>query len=90
MLTVFFNRIENDPRISTAHIGLYVSLFSLWERQGASGPLEMFSRQIMPAAKISSCATYVRLMHDLDELRYVRYEPCFYKRKASRIRLTGF
>lgn len=87
ILVGFFSMIQTDPRISIAHIGLYVTLVMIWRKQGANGPIEVFSWQTMHLAKISSRATYMRLIHDLHDFKYLCYEPSRYKRKASKIML---
>ncbi|REA60063.1 hypothetical protein DSL64_15375 [Dyadobacter luteus] len=89
LLKRFFSDIEKDPRIGIKHIGLYTALILLWENQGSNGPLAAYSSQVMLAAKISSSATFVKLLHELAEYNYIRYEPSYYKFKQSRIFLTG-
>ena len=80
--------IDKDPRISISHIGLFVTFLSLWERQKVVGPVEVFSRDVMTAAKISSTATYQKRIHELDQYGYIRYEPSYYKGKPSKVYIT--
>ncbi|TDE18079.1 hypothetical protein [Dyadobacter psychrotolerans] len=89
ILRGFFSAIEKDPRISVSHIGLYVTLVSLCQSQGETGCLEIFGKDVMLASKISSTATYIKLLHELIDFRYLHYEPSYYKRKASRISIAG-
>ena len=88
ILKGFFSAIEKDPRISVSHIGLYVTLVSLCQSQGETGCLEVFSKEVMLASKISSTTTYVKLLHELIDFKYLRYEPSYYKRRPSRILIT--
>lgn len=82
ILSRFFSAIEKDPRIGISHIGLFVTLLSM--RQPC-GTVEVFSSEIMAAAKIASTATYQKLIHELHQSGYVRYQPSYYKGKPSRI-----
>jgi hypothetical protein len=45
----------------------------------------VFSNEIMPIAKISSPATYLKCVRDLSDFGYIRYEPSFNKNKGSKI-----
>lgn len=81
----FFSKIGKDPRIGISHIGLFVTLVSVWRTQEFAKPIESYSSEIMPLAKISSSATYHKLIRDLDRFGYIKYEPSFYKGKASKI-----
>ena len=90
LLKRFFYDIEKDPRIGIKHIGLYTALVLLWENQGCQGPIAAYSRQVMLAAKISSSTTFVKLLHELDDYNYIRYEPSYYKGKASQINLLHY
>jgi hypothetical protein len=88
IITEFFGKIRTDPRIGTSHIALYVSLVSLRENSEVTEPLDLFSWQVMPVAKISSCATYVKLIGELNAYCYLRYQPSYYKKKPSSIWLN--
>lgn len=87
LLSLFFNKTATDCRIGIRHIGLYVTLFQMVSGQGFEIPLIVFSSQVMKAAKICSSATYHKLIRELNDYGYIRYEPSFYKRKGSRIYL---
>ena len=88
VLTSFIAAIQKDPRIGISHIGLFAALAALWLQQPEKAYLELYSKQVMLLAKISSSATYHKLIHDLDSFGYLNYEPCYYKRRASRIVIT--
>lgn len=73
-LLAFLSAAETDPRISTAHVSLFVSLFS--EGYKTQCDAVSFSRpQLMSSAKISSRATYHKCMKDLHDFGYVKYIP---------------
>jgi hypothetical protein len=83
----FFNAIEKDPRISITHIGLYMALCQYSKGHGGINPIEVFSRQIMKIAKISSPVTYHRSIKELNAYGYIKYEPSFNKHQGSRVHL---
>jgi len=84
-LAVFFVKAANDARIGTSHISLYLTIVSLWQMQGGREPVSSFAKTVMKLAKISSSATYVRLLRDLCEGGYLSFQPSFYKRLPSSI-----
>lgn len=88
VLNTFMAAVEKDPRISISHIGLFASLASLWLKQPDKVFLELYSKEAMLLAKISSSATYHKLIHDLDRYGYLSYEPSYYKGRASRISMS--
>ena len=73
----FFNCIEQDVRITTAHISLYTSLWKLWKDRGEKETLCIFSREVMGICKISSYSTYHKTIRQLHEFGYIHYEPSF-------------
>jgi len=83
----FFSKAAGDARISIAHIGLYATLFQMLADQRYEQPIMAFGGSVMQKAKISSSATYHKLVRDLAEYGYIIYKPSFYKGKASRIYL---
>lgn len=84
-LSDFFQAIDNDPRITMRHIGLYAALLYIWETDGFKNPICLFSKEIMAVAKIFASASYHRYIKQLDEYGYIRYEPSFKKNQASKI-----
>jgi len=87
VLSIFFDKASKDGRISIAHIGLYATLVRIWAGRGFETPLILFSQMVMPLAKISSSATYHKLIRDLNAYGYLRYQPSYYKGRGSRIYL---
>ena len=84
-LSDFFAAIERDPRISITHIGIYAALLQYWKGQGFTNPVQVFSREIMPLAKISASATYHKCIRDLSAYGYLRYEPSFKRNQGSKV-----
>ncbi len=50
-LTEFYKTIENDPRISTTQICLYMALLQQWNINGGINPVLIHRSAIMKAAK---------------------------------------
>ncbi len=73
----FLSAIEDDPRITTAHISVYVSLWKRWKDNGAIGPLSFFRSDLMSLCKISSYNTYHRAIRQLHEYGYIKYVPSY-------------
>jgi hypothetical protein len=85
----FFTKVSSDARISIGHLGLYCALFQLWHDQGAEDEIQIYAREVMEKAKISSTATYRKLISELHDFGYLVYLPSFYKRVKSRIILAN-
>ncbi len=85
LLNDFFYAIEEDPRISITHIGIYAALLQCLCEQGFINPVHAFSHEIMKMAKLSSAITYHKCVKELSEYGYIRYEPSFNRNKGSRI-----
>ncbi|CAL1519118.1 hypothetical protein MMC2321_02863 [Chitinophaga sp. MM2321] len=86
-LLSFFSRVEKDYRINKAHMSVYMALYYLWSLQGFKGLLYIYSVQILPIAKISTCGTYYTVMKQLHEYGYLSYEPSFYRKRPSKVNL---
>jgi hypothetical protein len=84
-LHAFFERIRSDQRISSTHIGIFAALLHFRMGRGFCNPLQAYSHEVMPLAKISALRTYCRCLKDLNEYGYLRYEPSKKKNRASRI-----
>ena len=83
----FIRRVESDARINKGHLSIYMSLLFLWSRQDYSMPFEIFSREVMPIAKISSATTFHCMIRELASYGYIKYSPSFYKNKGSIVEL---
>ncbi len=77
LISDFFLKIESDPRVTKAHISLYCALLSLWVSRGFASPLVVFSREVMPLAKISGVATYSQTIRDLHDFGHIKYKPSY-------------
>ena len=77
---------EQDVRIRLSHIGLFAALLQYWREQGYQTPFRVFSREIMPIAKISTRLTYCKYIRELAEFGYIWYEPSFKQNQGSLVR----
>ena len=77
LISDFIESIKEDSRICMAHISLYVSLVTYWYANGRANSLCVFSKEIMPASKISGGATNYRSIRELLAYRYIKYVPSF-------------
>jgi hypothetical protein len=84
-LSEFFAAIENDPRISTTHIGIYAALLQYWKKHNYNNPVYAYSHEIMQLARISTRATYNKVIKDLNGYGYIKYEPSFKRNQGSRL-----
>ncbi len=74
-LTEFYEAIEDDVRISTTHISLYMALLQEWNVTGGNNPITIVRIRIMKAAKINARQTYNKCMNNLQEFGYITYLP---------------
>ncbi|WP_018615684.1 hypothetical protein [Segetibacter koreensis] len=86
-LSEFFAAIDDDPRISITHIGIYAALLQYWKDHDYNSPFSAYSYQIMKLAKISARATYHKIIKDLSEYGYIRYEPSFKRNQCSKVHM---
>jgi hypothetical protein len=83
LLLSFLSAVEGDPRISTAHISLYVALWKKWKDSGSGGPLSFFRCDVAGLCKIAGLTTYHRVLRQLHEYGYIKYEPSYNQYKGS-------
>lgn len=77
----------HDPRISPAHISLFLAILYHFQLQG-SAAVEISKKEITQMAKISE-TTYHRCIHQLHAYGYIRYMPSFDPKKKSVVFLSS-
>lgn len=82
----FFSAIRKDYRVSATHIGIFAALLTYKLNLGNSDVIKVFSKDIMPMAKISSPSTYLRCLRELHDYGYLVYSPSYKKTEASLIK----
>lgn len=88
-LTEFYEAIEDDVRISTTHISIYMALLQQWNLSGGINPVTIVRSNIMKAAKISARYTYNKCMNNLQEFGYITYLPSSNPFSSSTVYLKG-
>ncbi len=88
-LTRFYEAIEDDARISTTHISLYMALLQQWNMTGGTNPLNIVRVNLMKAAKINARHTYNKCMNNLQEFGYIGYTPATNPFNNSTVYLKG-
>lgn len=89
-LSVFFDRILLDDSLNPTHISLYIALFQFWNSNRFQNPISISRDEVMRMSKICSKATYHKCMRELNEKRYLKYEPSFNPYRGSMVVLFNF
>ncbi|MCC8409338.1 hypothetical protein LJ707_10375 [Mucilaginibacter sp. UR6-1] len=79
-LSDFLSLVQQDGRIGSTHIAIYVALWKYRLNEGFANPIQVFSRDIMRIAKISWRNTFYNCVNDLDRYGYITYEPSIIKK----------
>jgi hypothetical protein len=88
ILDSFLAMAQEDPRMATAHISLFILLWKHWRESGRLEPtLTIFSSQLRPFSKISSPSTYHKTIRELHQYGYIFYQPSFNRYKGSYVQL---
>lgn len=86
-LTQFLEASTADCRLSKSHLAIYFALLYVWGQQDFSIPVRVYSREIMPLAKVSSTSTFHSLIRQLNDYGYIQYIPSYYKGRPSEVYL---
>ena len=76
-LHCFLQEVRSDGRIGPSHISLFVAILQYAEERGMHNSICVFSKDLMPSAKISTMGTYNKNMWELHEYGYIRYIPSY-------------
>jgi replication initiation and membrane attachment protein DnaB len=88
-LSGFYEAIEDDVRIGTTHISLYMALLQQWNLAAGRNPFLIERVVIMKAAKINARYTYNKCMNNLQEFGYITYLPSSNQFTNSTVYLKG-
>lgn len=88
-LTGFYEAIEEDARIGTTHISLYMALLQQWNMNGGKNPISIERSVIMKTAKINARYTYNKCMNELQDYGFIIYEPSVNFYSSSVVYLKG-
>lgn len=70
-------KIADDPRISTAHVSVFVGLWKLWVERGNRNSLSFVCQEVKSISKISSDTTFHKRIRELHDYGYIEYLPSF-------------
>lgn len=88
-LTKFYEAIEDDVRINSTHISVYMALLQEWNVHEGKNPINTHREKIMKSAKINARQTYNSCMNNLQEFGYINYQPSTNQFEPSIIYLRG-
>ena len=88
--TGFFDCIIQDRDLNPTHISLYIAMFQAWNLNHFKSPISITRDEMMKSSKISSKATYHKCMRELNEKKYIKYEPSFNPYRGSMVTLHNF
>jgi hypothetical protein len=89
-LTGFFHRVAQEDRLYPTHISLYMSLFQAWNINRFVNPISISRSEMMGVSKICSKATYHKVMKELHQLGFIKYEPSYNPFRGSAVHLINF
>lgn len=88
MVIAFFRAVEEDNRILTSHISLYMALLVVASQCGQADSFGVNRRAIMKVSKINGLATYHKCIRDLHDFGYVNYKPSHNSNVQTRVSLV--
>lgn len=88
-MTGFYSAIQDDTRIGTTHISLYMALLQQWNLNGGVNPVIITKAMIMKSAKISARSTFYKCMNNLQDFGYIIYLPSTNLSTNSTVYLKG-
>lgn len=74
-LNAFFARVQEDDRLKSNHISLYLALFQHWNQQQFRQPFPVLRDAVIRLSGIGSANTYTRCLKDLHAFGYILYQP---------------
>jgi len=88
VIQAFMDRIKDDPRISRAHISIYLSLWKLWTEAGQPAYLSFFRNDLRDMCKVTSQSAFYKAIRELDEYEYIDYTPSVNHNKGSLVHFS--
>ncbi|NIJ52170.1 hypothetical protein FHS68_001326 [Dyadobacter arcticus] len=81
----FIHRILIDQRVRIWHVGTYLALVLLWEKNRQSSPFQVTRRMIMQMSRTKSTRTYHKYLKELEVLGYIKYLPSYHPKEGSTV-----
>lgn len=89
-LTGYFDRVCKDHRLNPTHISIYMAIFQFWNLNRFKNPLSISRSEIMGLSKVSSKNTYHKVMKELHQYGYFRYDPSYHPLRGSWVYMLAF
>ncbi|SRR6266496_2537278 len=86
----FFEAASDDPRITPAHISLFMALYHAWRNNDCKNPVAVFKNDVMRFSKISGRTTYQKCIQELHDYGYIEYQPSFNHFLGSLVSLCSY
>jgi hypothetical protein len=86
----FYQRIEEDEKITPHHISLYMALFQLWNNARFRGQFDINRQELMAMSRIGSSHTYARCMKQLNDWGYIEYSASSNRYSVSKVSCVRF
>lgn len=83
-----FTKILEDRRVKVWHVGTYLALLLIWDRNRQSSPFQVTRALIMQLARTRSSATYHKYLKELEAFGYIKYLPSFHPKQGSKVWLV--
>ncbi len=81
----YLNRILGDARVKVWHVGTYLALVLLWDKNKQSSPFRVTRRTIMQMSRARSKTTHHKCLKELENLGYIKYLPSYHPGVASKV-----
>lgn len=81
----YLNRILGDARVKVWHVGTYLALVLLWDKNKQSSPFRVSRHLLMQMSRARSRTTYHKCLRELENLGYIKYSPSYHPQEASKV-----
>src|SRR4051812_46473194 len=89
-LSKFYQQLDKDPRIKPLHIALYMALFQTWNYNFFMHTFVMGRTRLMQMSRIGSKTTFSKVLRELDDFGYLKYQPSGYTGSKPLITMLVF
>jgi hypothetical protein len=86
----FYERVEDDEKITPHHISLYMALFQFWNNARFRSQFDINRQELMGMSRIGSPHTYARCMKQLNDWGYIEYSASSNRYSVSKVSCARF
>ena len=80
-------RVAEDPRLNVWQVSLFSFILTLWQQEGFKDQIKISRKKLMTGAHFGSITTYHKCINQLQELKYITYQPTYDSCKGSMIKV---